>query len=106
MKKSKLETARYLAKVHLQVEPNLRSVHLLEPFKDNDPRDPIRLLEVVEGTLEGDILPVGFTFDPARGIDYPFSVIEMSPREYKDLSGKPLRVEQNVWTVGEQLIAR
>ena len=106
MGKSKLETAKYLAKVHFEVEPNLQRVHLLEPFRSDDPRDPIRLLEVVEGTLEGDILPVGFASDPERGIDYPFSIIEMSPREYKDLSGKPLHVDQHVWTIGEQLIAR
>jgi hypothetical protein len=56
--KSRLETARKLAKAHFQVEPHLKFVFLLKPLDDQDPNEPIRLLEVVEGTIERGFEPI------------------------------------------------
>jgi hypothetical protein len=81
-KKTKEETAKTLAKFHFANEPNLKRVHLLEPINEGDPRDPIKLLEVVEGTLERGIEPIAFAADPARDIEYPVLIVEVSPREY------------------------
>jgi hypothetical protein len=105
MRKDKLATAISLAKAHFRVEPNLKHVFLLEPINEGDPGDPIKLLEVVEGTLESGIMPVGFAADPARGIEYPVYIVELSPREYRDLRGKPLRFDERDWTVGQELLA-
>jgi len=81
MKKS--DTARNLAKAHFANEPNLKHIRLLEPVNEQDPRDPIKLLEVVEGTIERGIEPIAFPADRARGIEYPVLIIEVSPREYE-----------------------
>ncbi len=87
MKRTKLETARLLAKGHFQVEPQLKRVHLIESDDDHDLT--IKLLEVVEGTIERGIEPIAFPPDLARGIEYPSEIIEVSPREYADiLAGK------------------
>jgi hypothetical protein len=105
MNKSKLETAKSLAKGHFRVEPNLKHVHLIEPMDDQDPKDPIRLLEVVEGTIERGIEPVGFTADPARGIDYPSIIVEISPAEYKSVRNGKVRFADREWTIGRELLA-
>jgi hypothetical protein len=105
MKKSKLETAKSLAEGHFRVEPNLKHIHLIEPLNDQDPNDPIRLLEVVEGTLERGIEPVGFTADPAHGIEYPCIIIEISPTEYKSVLNDGFRFGNRDWTIGKELLA-
>jgi hypothetical protein len=105
MQKSKSETARSLAKVHFKNEPQLRHVHLLEPLNEDDPRDPIKLLEVVEGTLERGIEPVAFPADPARGIDYPVLIIEVSPREYQTIRNDVAGLKVHGWSMGSELTA-
>jgi hypothetical protein len=104
MKRDKLETAKKLAKAHFGVEPNLKSIHLIEPFNAQDPSDPIKLLEVVEGTIERGIEPIGFTADPARGIEYPSIIVEVSPAEYETFlrDGKLGYLD---WSIGTELTA-
>ena len=105
MRKSKLETAESLAKGHFRVEPNLKHIHLIEPMDEQDPNDPIRLLEVVEGTLAIGIEPIGFTADPAHGIDYPSMIVEISPEEYKSVRTGTIRFADSDWTIGRELLA-
>ena len=103
MGKSKLETAKRLAKDHFRVEPNLKHIYLLDPVNEHDPSDPIKLLEIVKGTMERGIEPIGFAADPDRGIEYPFLIVELSPKEYRGIRDKTLRFQENVWTVGIEL---
>jgi len=103
MKRGKLETARSLAKAHSGVEPNLKRVCLIEPLDYEDPNDPIKLLEVVEGTIERGIDPVEFTADPARGIEYPSIIVEISPREYEGIRTLKPGFGDFHWTLGKEL---
>jgi len=103
MSSPKLEAARKLAKAHFRVDPQVRRIHLIQPNHDQNPDEPIKLLEVVEGTLECGILPVGFVPDPAHGLDYPSVIVEVSPREYEAIEGGKLNFKD--WTVGEELLA-
>lgn len=109
LKKSKLETARNLAKAHFENEPSLKHVRLLEPVNEDDPGDPIKLLEVVEGTIERGIEPVAFPANPARGIEYPVLIIEVSPSEYQDLKNNVRGImgglESYGWSIGSELPA-
>lgn len=105
MRKSKLETAEFLAKAHSEVEPFLRRVHLIEPLEEQDPKVPIKLLEVVEGAIERGIEPIGFTADPARGIEYPSVIVEISPAEYAVI-GPDGKLGFDGWTVGRELLVR
>jgi hypothetical protein len=105
MRKSKLETAKNLAHAHFKNEPNLKHIRLLEPLEENDPREPIKLLEVVEGTIERGIEPIAFPADPARGIDYPVLIVEISPREYKNIEEYMPHFKTQGWTVGSELSA-
>ena len=105
MRKTKLATAKYLAKAHSKADPSLKQVYLLEPINEQDPTDPIKLLEVVKGTPERGVEPVGFAADPARGIEYPVWIVELSPKEYRGIQNRTLRFNDVVWTVGTELLA-
>jgi hypothetical protein len=105
VRKNKSETARNLAKAHFANEPNLRHVHLIEPLNEEDPRDPIKLLEVVEGTIERGIEPIAFPANPGRGIDYPVLIIEISPKEYDDIRNNMAALKSHGWTMGSELPA-
>jgi hypothetical protein len=104
MKKSKFETAENIAKAHFAVEPRLTRINLIEPLNDQDPNDPIKLLEVVEGTIERGIEPVAFPSDPARGIEYSSVVVEVSPTEYDAIRTGELGFgNDNSWKIGREL---
>jgi len=94
-----------LARAHLDVEPNLERVFLLEPIDERPPNDSIALLEVVAGTIERGIEPIAFTTDPAHGIEYPSLIVEVSPREYQDICDRKLDIRARGWTVGVELTA-
>ncbi|MGA6980923.1 MAG: hypothetical protein WCC95_04360 [Candidatus Sulfotelmatobacter sp.] len=104
-RKTKEETAKTLAKIHFANEPNLKHVHLLEPINEDDPRDPIKLLEVVEGTLERGIEPIAFPADPARDIEYPVLIVEVSPREYLAIKKERQALGKRSWSMGRELLA-
>ncbi len=101
-----MEAARSLAEAHLRVDPYVQSIFLLEPPVENGSWAPIRLLEVVEGTLEGDALPIGFRADPERGVPYSFAIVEISPREFQAVKDRKLKIYDDVWTVGPMLVSR
>lgn len=102
MKQTKLETAKKLAEAHFKVDSDLKHVYLLEPLNETDEDDPIKLLEVVEGTIErGE--PIAFAPDPGRGINYPIVIVEISPKEYRALSKKQIDFGNHVWQIGPEL---
>ena len=102
---SKLQAAQELARAHFEVEPNLVSVYLIEPVNEENPEDPIKLLEVVEGTIERGIEPIAFPADPAHGLYYPSIVVEISPAEYEAIP-RDGHLGYDGWTVGRELQAR
>ena len=106
MKKSKLETAKSLAEAHFGVEPNLKRIYLIKPYNEQDASDPIKLLEVVEGTIERGIEPIGFTADPAHGIAYPSIIVEISPTEHEAIQKRDGKLDYGDWIIGEELLAR
>jgi len=105
MSMTKRETAEFLAKAHFQIEPNLKKVFILEPLEEDDPHKPIALLEIVEGTLERGIEPIGFVADPLRDIAYPLVIVDVSPREYEEIRQQRLSLQEYGWSVGSELRA-
>lgn len=104
MKQTKLETAKKLAKAHFRVDSDLKHVYLLEPLKENDQNEPIKLLEIVEGTLEVGVEPIAFAPDPSRGIDYSSMIVEISPKEYKSEERLKSDLQNRGWRLGQELV--
>lgn len=103
MNSRKRLAAEVLARNHCEVEPNLTCAFLIESTNEDDPNEPIKLLEVVEGTIERGIEPVAFTADPDRGLDYPSMIVEVSPGEYERIRLGGLDLGRLGWKLGEEL---
>ena len=99
-----METAELLAKAHLLAEPNLKIVRLIEPLAEENNQEPIKLLEVVEGTIERGVEPIQFSADPARGVDFNSTIVEVSPKEYKDICDGKLEFNAG-WVLGRILLS-
>jgi len=103
MKITKRETANILAKAHFEIEPFLKKIFLLEPINEQEPDEPIKLLEIVDGTLERGLEPISFSSDPERGINYPSIIIEISPKEYQNVCEGKLNLNDRGWKIGYEL---
>lgn len=103
MRKSKLDTAKQLAKAHFDIDGDVKHIYLLEPLNEKDDKDPIKLLEVVEGTLELGVEPIVFAADPGRGIEYPSLIVEVSPAEYEDRRRLGAALKSRGWKLGPVL---
>ena len=101
-----METAESLAIGHFKVEPNLKQIFLIEPIDEQDNNEPIKLLEVVEGTIERGIEPVTFAAEPAHKIYYPSMIIEVSPSEFQHIRAGKLKFENRNWEIGKELSAK
>lgn len=97
-----------MAAAHLAVEPNLEVVVLLEPLAPGNPEEPIKLLEVVRGTIERGIEPVSFAANPGLGIRHPSVIVEVSPAEFQKIKStgvSKMRLPHG-WKIGRELARR
>ncbi len=105
MRTEKLEQAEQIARRHIEVDSDVRRVLLLElpEHEEDNPDEPIKLLEVVEGTPEVGYEPLGFARNPGVGVKYPMVILEISPREYKGIRGQEVEVGEAVWRITREL---
>ena len=99
---SKAEIARYLAESHFEVEDGLTHVFRLygTPETESHEAEPIKLLEVHEGTVQAGILPLFFS--RTRNVPFPSVIIEVTPDEFERIKSQELKLP-NDWTIGESL---
>jgi len=92
---------------HMEQDPGVQKVFLLQSASETSPREPIKLLEVVEGTLEVGIEPIGFP-GSERTDGRPLVIVDVSPREYAGIRrrGKGVRFNGTVWKIAEELASR
>lgn len=112
---SKDEVAQEMARQYYAGDPALLEViRIIHPGKEEDPREPIKLLEVNDDAIpSGVILPIGFPPHRPSGMYYPTEIIQIAPEELEkvrnqelpfpdgwvldihyDRSGEPLNVER------------
>lgn len=101
--KTKLETAYTIAKYHYDVEPDMQHIYLLEPLDEGNPREPIKLLEVMNGAIERGIEPVSFPANPGLGIPFSSMIVELSPAEYANLDRNDIAYRSYKWKIGQEL---
>lgn len=100
----KLDAAHRLAEAHARIDSDVKRILLLESSNEDDPSEPIKLLEVVEGAMEAGIEPVGFAPNPGRGVRYPSVIVEVSPREFETIGKEIALPDGRVWTVTRDLL--
>lgn len=99
--RTKDEEAEELARTHYEVEPGLSHVFRLTGpgGAEDDPAEPIKLLEVHELTVPAGIMPIRFGPDPAHGRHYSSVIVEVTPEEYERIGTNELPLPGG-WTVG------
>ena len=99
---TKSEVARYLAECHFEVEDGLTQIFRLNGTREAELREaePIKLLEVHEGTVQAGILPL--YFNASTTVQYPSVIIEVTPAEFDRIRTQELALP-NGWTLGEEL---
>jgi hypothetical protein len=77
---TKEEAARKLIEWHFRVEPEIVEIYRFRSSKEEEPDEPIKLLEVNAATIAtGRVQPFGFTGD--EEIPFPSVVAEVTPAE-------------------------
>jgi hypothetical protein len=105
-RKSRLATAKQLAESHISSDPGVQRVFLLKGDSEQAAKEPIKLLEIVEDTLEVGIEPIGFPGSNRTG-GWPVVVVDVSPNEYSKFARrKSIRFNGTVWKIAEELAHR
>ncbi|MGA2450980.1 MAG: hypothetical protein ABTD50_20145 [Polyangiaceae bacterium] len=93
---SKRDAARVLADAHYRIEDGLERVFII-PAGLEDPREPIKLLEVNANTIPtGSIEPIPFS--ASREIPFVTEIAEISPEEFSKLERGELSLPPG-WTL-------
>jgi len=101
--KTKLETAKEIAKFHYDIDDDMRHIFLLGPVREDDPHEPIKLLEVVDNAVESWIMPVSFPSNAGLGLPYPHMIVELSPREFERIDPANIPFRGKTWAIVEEL---
>jgi hypothetical protein len=82
---TKEEAIAELAEAHFSMDTGLKAIYRLIGNDEEDPSEPIKLLEVNEDTLPAGIVPVYFGSLPHKRIQYPYVIVEITPVEFQQL---------------------
>ena len=102
LKERKDSEARLLARAHYRVDPSTVHIYRLVSLNEEQPQEPIKLLEVCEGTVASGILPVSFGAHPPSGIHFPSKIVQVTPDEYQQILTGALSLP-NDWTIEAEL---
>lgn len=97
----KREIARLLADAHREMEPSISRIVLLVSDRENESREPVKLLEVNPATSPSGIFPIAFTADPPR-VPYPSVVVEVTEAEFEQIAAGKLALPGG-WRLGDVL---
>lgn len=83
--------AKRLAAAHREADPGITAIFRLEaPGREDDPAEPIKLLEVNPNTTASGIMPVGLSAHAPSGIFFPSIIVEVRPTEWEQLRARQL----------------
>jgi hypothetical protein len=90
--------ARDLARFHHESEPEIVSIYRILSLSEDDPREPVKLLEVNPETAPAGFVPIAF--GRSEDVPHPWVIVEITPLEFEKLG--ELNWPQG-WTLGEKL---
>ncbi|MFI5301731.1 MAG: hypothetical protein ACHREM_26885 [Polyangiales bacterium] len=105
MAQTKDEAARELANWHFGVEPDLQRVIRIVAENEDEPNEPIKLLEVNAATVaSGSVEP--FAFAPSESVPFPTVIAEITPEEYERIKSDQMTLPAG-WSLAKtQLFER
>ncbi|HTN92668.1 MAG TPA: hypothetical protein VL242_53735 [Sorangium sp.] len=95
------EVARLLAEAHRSMEPTISRIIRLVAEREDEAREPVKLLEVNPATSPSGIFPIAFTADPPR-VPYPSVVVEVTEAEFEQIATGTLPLPAG-WRLGDTL---
>jgi hypothetical protein len=105
MARSKDQVARELVDAHFRVEPALSRIYRIRSEREDDPQEPIKLLEVNANTVAtGSIEP--FAFAPTKDTPSPTVIAEITPEEHKRLQAGEIALPHGWSLVGADTFDR
>lgn len=105
MERSKDAVARELAQAHFTVEPAIDRIFrliLTDEKLEQDPKEPVKLLEVNPNTTADGIRPVFFGPHPSSGIFFSSVIVEVTPGEFHQIETGATKLPNN-WSLGPEL---
>jgi hypothetical protein len=98
MSQAKDEAARELADWHFGVEPDLQQVIRIVTDHEDEPNEPIKLLEVNAATVAtGSVEP--FAFAPSASVPFGTVIAEITPEEFERIGRDELKLPAG-WSLG------
>jgi hypothetical protein len=101
MAAEKDEVARVLAVAHREMDPAINRIIRLVVDREDEVREPVKLLEVNPATSPSGILPIAFGADPPE-IPFPSVVVEVTEAEYDQIATGELPLPEG-WRLGDTL---
>jgi hypothetical protein len=95
------QMAKVLAEAHRMMEPSISCIVRILAEREDDDREPVKLLEVNPETPASGILPIAFIADPPR-VPYPSVVVEVTEAEFEQINAGTLRLPVG-WRLGNLL---
>ena len=80
----KKDVARTLAEAHRRVDPEIRCIIRVVAEREDDPAEPVKLLEVNSDTPRAGIVPIAFGAAPPE-VPFPSVIIEVTEDELKEI---------------------
>jgi hypothetical protein len=105
MASTKDEAARELAEWHFGVEPYLERVIRILAENEDDPGEPIKLLEVNAATVATGSVEA-FAFAPSTSVPFPITIAEVTPEEFERIARKELPLPRGWSLENSKLFAR
>ncbi|MEI6807595.1 MAG: hypothetical protein WCN95_02645 [bacterium] len=91
MMKAISQEAKVLASAHRKADPDTTLIKFFPSARSNE----ICLLEISKSApTTGEVLPFTFREDVSHGVDYPSTVILLSPQEWLELKGGKLALPE------------
>ena len=99
MARTKDEAAQELATWHFGVEPDLKRVIRIVGDNEDEPGEPIKLLEVNAATVAtGSVEP--FAFAPSASVPFPTAIAEVTPEEFDRIERNELALPKG-WSLAK-----
>jgi hypothetical protein len=89
MARTKDEVTQELADWHFGVEPYLERVIRILAENEDEPGEPIKLLEVNAATVATGTVEA-FAFAPSKSVPFPITIAEVTPEEFERIARKEL----------------
>ncbi len=95
------EIAAQLAEAHRNMEPTISRIIRLVAEREDDVREPVKLLEVNPATSPSGIYPIAFAASPPE-VPYPSVIVEVTEAEFEQINAGTLRLPAG-WHFGNTL---